>query len=201
MTDFQITDADLSRSKFEGKVAIITGITQHNFPNPKCNQIPNLTKTPGGSSGIGLATVELLGSLGATVISADINPPPTPGPFVFIQTDVSSWASLSALFKSTHTAHGHIDFVFANAGIGPRANYLALETDAAGDLVEPNKTTLDVNLNSVVNTATLAVHYMKAQKNGGSIVLMGSSTSLHPVRAIDYCTSPSPLPPLYPPPP
>jgi hypothetical protein len=29
---------------------------------------------------------------------------------------------------------------------------------------------------------------MKAQQQGGSIVLMGSSTSLHPVRAIDYCS-------------
>ena len=144
----------------------------------------------GGSSGIGLATVELLGSLGATVVSADIQPPPAPGPFVFIKTDVSQWKSLTKLFKSTISAHGHIDFVFANAGIGPRANYLALETDAAGELQEPNTATLDVNLHSVINTATLAVHYMKSQKEGGSIVLMGSSTSLHPVRAIDYCKPP-----------
>ena len=104
-----------------------------------------------------------------------------------MQTDVSQWTSLTKLFKSAIAAHGRIDFVFANAGIGPRANYLGLETDAAGELVEPNTATLDVNLNSVINTATLAVHYMKAQKEGGSIVLMGSSTSLHPVRAIDYC--------------
>jgi NAD(P)-dependent dehydrogenase (short-subunit alcohol dehydrogenase family) len=47
-----------------------------------------------------------------------------------------------------------------------------------------------VNLSSVVNTATLAMHYMKTQSSGGSIVLMGSSTGLHPVRAIDYCSSP-----------
>ncbi|KAF1361224.1 short-chain dehydrogenase/reductase [Lizonia empirigonia] len=172
MTDFQITDADLSRAKFEGKVAIITG----------------------GSSGIGLATVELLGSLGAKVVSADIQPPPAPGSFEFVQTDVSQWKSLTSLFKSTIATHGRIDFVFANAGIGPRANYLALETDAAGELQQPNTATLDVNLNSVINTATLAVHYMKSQKEGGSIVLMCSSTSLHPVRAIDYYTPPYPPP-------
>lgn len=141
----------------------------------------------GSSSGIGLATASLLGSLGATVISADVNPPPAPSPSVFVQTDVSQWTSLTKLFKSAIAAHGRIDFVFANAGIGPRANYLALETDAEGELVEPATATLDVNLNSVINTATLAVHYMKTQKEGGSIVLMGSSTSLHPVRAIDYC--------------
>lgn len=107
-----------------------------------------------------------------------------------MQTDVTQWSSLTKLFKSTVDSHGQIDFVFANAGIGPRANYLALETDAAGELLPPASATLDVNLSSVVNTATLAVHYMKTQSSGGSIVLMGSSTGLHPVRAIDYCTSP-----------
>jgi NAD(P)-dependent dehydrogenase (short-subunit alcohol dehydrogenase family) len=188
MTDFQITDADLSRSKFEGKVAIVTGNLKISSPRPPYQNGTN--STPGGSSGIGLATVELLGSLGATVISADINVPPKTGPFVYIETDVSQWTSLTKLFKSTVTTHGRIDFVFANAGIGPRANYLALETDAEGELIKPNSATLDVNLNSVINTATLAVHYMKAQQEGGSIVLMGSSTSLHPVRAIDYCTLP-----------
>lgn len=33
MTDFQITDADLSRAKFEGKIAIITG--DPSLPSPK----------------------------------------------------------------------------------------------------------------------------------------------------------------------
>ncbi|KAF2999932.1 hypothetical protein E8E13_009076 [Curvularia kusanoi] len=167
MAEFQITDADLTRSRFEGKVAIITG----------------------GSSGIGLATVELLSSLGAKVISGDINPAPAPGSFTYVKTDVTQWSSLTALFKTAVATHGQIDFVFVNAGIGPRANYLALETDAAGELLPPASATLDVNLDSVVNTGTLAVHYMKTQSSGGSIVLMGSSTGLHPVRAIDYSTA------------
>ena len=190
MSDFQITDSDLSRSKFEGKVAIVTGTifpTQILKPqNPKPNQTPT-----GGSSGIGLATVELLSSLGATIVSADINPPPAPGSFVYVQTDVTQWSSLTKLFKSAIAAHGRIDFVFANAGIGPRANYLELATDSEGELLPPASATLDANLDSVVNTATLAVHYMKTQSTGGSIVLMGSSTGLHPVRAVDYCTSSS----------
>jgi NAD(P)-dependent dehydrogenase (short-subunit alcohol dehydrogenase family) len=141
----------------------------------------------GGSSGIGLATVELLISLGALVVSADIQPPPAAGDFLFVQTDVKSWSDLTKLFKAAKDKHGRIDYVFANAGIGPRANYLALETDEVGELKEPNKDTLDINLDSVVNTATLAAHYLKDQAEGGSIVLMGSSTGLHPVRAVDYC--------------
>lgn len=34
MTDFQITDADLSRSKFEGKVALVTGKMTDNHRIP-----------------------------------------------------------------------------------------------------------------------------------------------------------------------
>jgi len=130
-------------------------------------------------------------SLGASVVSGDIQPPPATGDFLFVQTDVKCWPDLTKLFKTTKDKHGRIDYVFANAGIGPRANYLALEVDEKGDLLEPNRDTLDVNLNSVVNTATLAVHYLKEQAEGGSIVLMGSSTSLQPLRAADYCKSPS----------
>jgi NAD(P)-dependent dehydrogenase (short-subunit alcohol dehydrogenase family) len=141
----------------------------------------------GGSSGIGLATVELLQSLGASVVSGDIQAPPATGEFLFVQTDVKNWADLVNLFRSAKEKYGRIDYVFANAGIGPRANYLALDVDEKGDPKEPNRDTLDINLNSVVNTATLAVHYLKDQAEGGSIVLMGSSTSLHPVRAVDYC--------------
>ena len=141
----------------------------------------------GGSSGIGLATVELLVSLGALVVSGDIQAPPATGDFLFVRTDVRKWVNLTELFKIAKDKHGRIDHVFVNAGIGPRANYLALETEENGDLKEPNKDTLDINLNSVVNTATLAAHYLKDQTEGGSIVLMGSSTGLHPVRAVDYC--------------
>lgn len=150
----------------------------------------------GGSSGIGLATVKLLLSLGALVVSGDIQPPATnasaetPG-LQYVQTNVTSWPDLANLFKKAKEQHGRIDHVFANAGIGPRANYLELETDANGELKEPSAEVLDVNLKSVVNTASLGVHYLKQQPEGGSIVLMGSSTGLQPLRAPDYCKSKS----------
>lgn len=105
----------------------------------------------------------------------------------FVQIDVRRWNDLTKLFKSAKEKHGRVDFVFANAGIGPRANYLALDIDENGDPKEPNEDTLDINLDSVVKTVTLAAHYMKDQAEGGSIVIMGSSTGLHPVRAVDYC--------------
>ena len=69
----------------------------------------------GGSSGIGLATLELLQSLGATVVSGDIQQPPKTGNFTFVQTDVLSWADIKKLFKAAKDKHGRIDYVFAKS--------------------------------------------------------------------------------------
>lgn len=165
MATFHIADEDLTGVK--GKVAIITG----------------------GSSGIGLATVELLVSLGAHVVSGDVQPPPATDGITFVQTDVNSWSDLTKLFKTAKDKHGRVDYAFANAGIGPRADFLSLEVDEKGDPKQPDNATLDTNLQSVVNTTTIAVHHMKSQPEGGNIVLMGSSTGLHPVRAVDYSTA------------
>ncbi|KAK1909722.1 hypothetical protein P3342_007894 [Pyrenophora teres f. teres] len=165
MTSFQVNDNELTAVK--GKVAVITG----------------------GSSGIGLATIELLLSLGALVVNGDIQAPPASiSDSLFVQTDVRQWGDLAKLFKTTKEKHGKVDYVFANAGVGPRGDFLSLEVDENGDPKQPNVDTIDINLSSVVNTVTLATHYMKTQSEG-AIVIMGSSTGLQPVRAIDYSTA------------
>ncbi|KFY36227.1 hypothetical protein V494_05201 [Pseudogymnoascus sp. VKM F-4513 (FW-928)] len=168
MAEFLIKDEDLTSLK--DKVVVLTG----------------------GSSGIGLATVTLLLSLGASVVSGDINPPadsPVSPAFTFVQTDVATWSDLRTLFKTAHEQHKRIDYVFANAGVGPRADYLSLAVDESGDLQEPSHQLFDISLKGLINTATLGVHYMKTQPEGGNVVLMGSSTGLQPLRAPDYSSA------------
>ncbi|GJC81487.1 (-)-trans-carveol dehydrogenase [Colletotrichum tofieldiae] len=167
MAEFVIEDKSLANLK--GKVVIVTG----------------------GSAGIGLATVATLLSQGASVVNADINPP-TKQPessYTFVKTDVTVWADQVALFKETKKIHGRIDHVFANAGVGPRANYLSTEVDEKGDLIEPTHALLDVSLKGVMHTATLAIYHMRQQAEGGSIVINGSSTGLQRLRAVDYSTA------------
>lgn len=143
----------------------------------------------GGSSGIGLSTVDLLLSLGASVVSGDVQPPPEEhkGSFTFVKTDVSVWGDLIALFKKAKEVYGRIDHVFANAGVGPRTDYLATEVDENGDLKEPSHQLLDISLKGVINTSTLAINYLRQQPEGGSILISGSTTGLQRVRAVDYC--------------
>ncbi|KAI0175364.1 hypothetical protein BJ166DRAFT_172828 [Pestalotiopsis sp. NC0098] len=167
MAALQIRDEDLVGLK--GKVVIVTG----------------------GSSGIGLATVKLLLAQGASVVSGDVQPHPetVTGPFTFVKTDVTAWSDLVALFKKAKEVHGRIDSVFVNAGIGPRADYLSTEVDANGDLKEPSHAVFDVGLKGAVNTTTLAIYYLRQQTEGGSIVIMGSSTGIQRMRAVDYSTA------------
>ncbi|KAK2669978.1 Short-chain dehydrogenase/reductase SDR [Fusarium oxysporum f. sp. vasinfectum] len=142
----------------------------------------NVIVVTGGSSGIGLATVELLLSIGASVVNGDVQAPEKEmaGAYEFIKTDVTKWEELLALFNKAKETHGRIDHVFANAGIGPRADYLSTQLDQAGNLMEPSSQNLDINLKGVINTSTLAIHHMRQQAEGGSIVITGSATGLQP---------------------
>lgn len=171
MAEFTIDDKDLVG--LEGKVVIVTG----------------------GSNGIGLAMVELLLSLGALVVNGDLAPEHearTSPNYRFVRTDVASWADLVALFKQPEAAFGRpVDHVVANAGVGPLADYLSTDVDAAGDPKEPSHATLDVNLKGVINTATLAIFHMRCRPEGGSIVINASAAGLQRFRAVDYCACPS----------
>lgn len=127
------------------------------------------------------------------MVNADVQEPTAKpessnaGEYAFVKTNVTIWAELVAMFKRAKELYGRIDSVFANAGLGPRADFLLMEVDENGDLKEPNYDVIDVSLKGLMNTCTLALYHIRQQAEGGSIVLNGSTTGLQRLRAADYC--------------
>jgi len=81
----------------------------------------------GGSSGIGLVTIQLLISVGAKVVNVDVADQRAPGGmdpavYQFVKADVTSWNQLRAAFEHAISVYGAIDHVFANAG-EPKQHY------------------------------------------------------------------------------
>lgn len=131
----------------------------------------------GGSSGIGLSIVQILVSKGATVVNLDRSPPSDDQPqdVEWVKTDVTDWESQLGAFKRTIAKHGHVDTVFANAGIAEGEMALAEKIDpATGDPLEPSWSTVRVNLIGLLITVKLALHYMKKDQKGGCIILTTS---------------------------
>ncbi|KAK5173626.1 uncharacterized protein LTR77_002307 [Saxophila tyrrhenica] len=160
---FSIQDSDLTSLK--DKVVLITG----------------------GSSGIGLAAVKICVSLRAKVVVGDVNECPEKSDAVtFQKVDVTDWKQQSALFKKAIEVHGAVDHCFANAGIGPTDTFTKDTFDSAGELEPPNMKTMEINLNGPIFTSKLALHYLRKNPEGGSLVITASASSFTPFVATDY---------------
>ncbi|KAL4741028.1 hypothetical protein BDV11DRAFT_213694 [Aspergillus similis] len=181
----------------------------------------------GSSSGIGKATAQLCLHHGAKVIAGDLYPlpadflqhldqrdeqpytgaaPTSPSHsanasqnFMFVQTDVSNWTSLRNFFIRGVERFGVIDHVFANAGIGPRSNFLE-ETFEEKDgkeqlLAPPDLKVLEVNLIGMIYTVRLGVYYLRQTAYNGRgakiepspcITISASASSFQDFSAADY---------------
>lgn len=135
--------------RLNGKVALITG----------------------GNSGMGLETARLFVAEGAQVIitgrrNDDLMSAvkSVGGSIVGVQGDVSNLADLDKLYSSIKQSHGHIDVLFANAGVGEVAPVSAV-TEAQFDKQ------FDINVKGLFFTVQKALPLMK---DGGSIILNAS---------------------------
>lgn len=140
-------------NKLTGKIALVTG----------------------GNSGIGLATAQLFAQEGAQVIitgrdratldeAAALVGPGT----LAVQSDVSQLADLDALFAQIKSQFGHLDVVFANAGIF-KGSTLADSTEALYDEV------FDVNVKGTFFTIQKAEPLLRE----GATVVINASTTIH----------------------
>ncbi|WP_405113114.1 SDR family oxidoreductase [Paenibacillus sp. FSL K6-1217] len=137
--------------RFDGKVAVITG----------------------GTSGIGLAAAQQLVEEGAYVYitgrrQRELNEAVQQiGKNVTgVQGDVSKLEDLDTLFDTVQREKGHLDILFANAGLG---SFLPL-----GEITEAHYyKTFDVNVKGTIFTVQKALPLFPNQK--GSIILTGST--------------------------
>jgi NAD(P)-dependent dehydrogenase (short-subunit alcohol dehydrogenase family) len=139
--------------RLEGKVALVTG----------------------GNSGIGLATAKQFVAEGAYVfitgrrqaeLDAAVN---ALGENIRgVQSDVSNLADLDRLFATIQQEQGHLDVVFANAGVG--------EIAPLGSITEEQfDRTFNVNVKGLLFTVQKALPLLP---EGASIILNASITSI-----------------------
>ncbi|MEM1126931.1 MAG: glucose 1-dehydrogenase [Bacteroidota bacterium] len=139
--------------KLNGKVAVITG----------------------GNSGIGLATAKRFAEEGAALVlfgrNADTleEAKAATGPDTLtVQGDVTNLADLDRLYEEAVAAHGKIDILVVNAGLGRMAPLTEM-TEEVFDLVS------DINFKGAFFTVQKAVAHLN---DGASVILLGSVASV-----------------------
>lgn len=137
----------------------------------------------GGSSGIGLATARRLAAEGARVVVADIDADrgeAVAGELdgLFVRTDVTSEADVTALFAAAAETYGSVDVAFHNAGISPPEDDSILTTG-----LDAWRRVQEVNLTSVYLCCRAVLPHMRRQGRGviintaSFVAVMGAATS------------------------
>jgi NAD(P)-dependent dehydrogenase (short-subunit alcohol dehydrogenase family) len=152
--------------KLEGKIAVITG----------------------GNSGIGLSTAEQFVAEGAYVYitgrrrkELDAAVAQIGRNVTGVQGDVANLADLDRLYAQIAKERGHVDIVFANAGIG---NQMAPLGEITGEKFD---TTFNINVRGLLFTVQKALPLMRA---GGAILLNASTASMKAFPSMSiYCAS------------
>jgi 2-deoxy-D-gluconate 3-dehydrogenase len=135
----------------------------------------------GGARGIGRATAEALASVGATVVVADLDEAEsaalvaeigaTGGRAMALRADVSSEASIDAMFGEVAKREGAVDILVNNAGVAIRRPAVELS-------LADWQTVVAVNVTGAFLCARAAARQMIAGDSGGAIVNVASIMGL-----------------------
>ena len=164
----------------------------------------------GGASGIGLGYAEALASNGARVTILDINAQRVEMETVRLRgegfdilgkvVDVTDHAALDAVIDEAAHTYGHLDVVFANAGVDPGVGFVSNWTGSERRRVpegalenytdERWNRVIDINLNGIFATVRAAVRNMKPRRSGHIIITSSlASTRVEPVIGAAYMAS------------
>ncbi|KAL4884287.1 hypothetical protein BJY04DRAFT_215716 [Aspergillus karnatakaensis] len=158
----------------------------------------------GGANGIGASTVSLLYEHGASIVFGDKDA--TAGTklsesfaeqerVLFLETDVTSYASTLALFKEALRVHGRIDHAFAIAGVEEQGSWFHPSEGIESVETPPDPLALNVNLLGTLYFARIAAVYLHQNHSDSpeadkSIVLVSSVAGLTESPGLPvYCAS------------
>lgn len=113
----------------------------------------------------------------------------------FHKTNVSVYSDLAAAFQAVFQRHARVDFVFANAGIIEKTNFFGhlsepvvngagiQNGDSDDTPPQPDLGIIEANLNGVMLTSYLALHYFRRSPDHGkgtNLVMTASCGGLYP---------------------
>lgn len=130
---------------------------------------PKVVIITGASSGIGKCTKELLRSKGHIVYNFDIQKDPVNENDYFILCNMRKRDEIKSAISMVIEKEGHIDWLFANAGVHLFASIENTSDDDFDRVTE-------INILGSFYSAKYVLPYMKARKKG-SILFMGSDQS------------------------
>ena len=141
----------MAMENLEGKVALVTGASRGIGA-----AVARALADAGVALGLGSRSGDDLGIAGAVAPATDVRDP----------------AAVDALVAATVAAHGRLDIVVANAGVGAYGPFLELDP-------EQLELMIDVNLKGVLYTARAALPHLIAADGGGDFVSLASVAGLN----------------------